>query len=255
MVNKLKKIDIHYSTLLFLLLALLAGMFKNIIILFSIIIMHELGHLIASLIFKYKITKIHIYPYGGMIEYNEDINRPINEDFIIAISGVLLQSIYYFIIYFLYKNYIIRENVFIIFCNYHFSILLFNLLPIYPLDGIKIINLILNKLFPYKLSHILSIIISIILVIIFLIYNNSNNCILMGMLLLQKIYDEIKNHKYLFNKFLVERYLNNYRFKKYKYIKKYNLKNMYRDYNHVFFINNQYISEKKALNLRFKIDI
>lgn len=255
MVNNLKKVDIHYTTIISLLIYILAGMFKDITILFSIIIIHELGHLITSKILKYKINKIYIYPYGGMIEYNDIINRPLKHEFLVAISGLILQSIYYFIILFLYNDYVIRETIFVIFCNYHFGILFFNLLPIYPLDGAKIINIILNKIFPYKTSHIISIIISLITIIVLLTLNLTINNFLISILLLYKTIIEIKHHKYLFNKFLIERYINNYKFKKYKYIKEYNLNKMYKDCNHVFFINNIYITEKKALNLKFKIDL
>lgn len=251
----MKKIDIHYTTLLFFLLSIFAGLFKDVLILFSIIIIHELGHLLASIIFKYKITKIHIYPYGGMIEYCEDINRPIRQDFIVAISGILVQSIYYFLICLLYNNYIISQNTFVIFCNYHFSILLFNLLPIYPLDGSKLLNLFINLFFPYKMSHIISIIISIFLIILLLIFNININGMLIMVLLIQKVYIEIRNHKFLFNKFLLERYINSYNFNKYKYIKSYKLSKMFRDYKHIFLLNNNQINEKKALKLKFKIDL
>ncbi len=251
----MKKISIHYTTLLFLFLSLIAGMFKDMLILYSIIIIHEIGHIIPSIIFKYKIKKINIYPYGGMIEYNEDINRPLIEDFIISISGIIMQSLYYFFICFLYSNYIIREYTFVIFCNYHFSILIFNMLPIYPLDGSKIANIIFNKFFPYKLSHMISILLSIIILIVMLIYNNTINFYLISALLIHRIYIEYKNHKLLFNKFLLERYINTYKFNKHKYINNYKFNKMYRDYNHTFIVGNKKISEKNALKFKYKIDL
>ena len=209
-----------------------------------------------SIILKYNIVKIRIYPYGGIIEYNELLNRPINYDILIALSGIFMQSIYYFIVYILYLNHIIREITFITFCNYHYSILFFNLLPIYPLDGSKILNLSINKILPFKLSHILSIIISIIIFILLLVFNYNNlNYIFISLLLLEKIIKEIKDHKYIFNKFLLERYINNFKFKKIKFIKDYKFNKMYKYHRHIFKIEGEYIPEKKVLKSRFKIDL
>ena len=58
------------------------------------------------------------------------------------------------------------------FYEYNLYILLFNLLPIFPLDGSKIFNLFLNQLFSFKKSHIYSIILSIIMLSFFLFQKN-----------------------------------------------------------------------------------
>lgn len=47
--------------------------------------------------------------------------------------------------------------------------LIFNLLPIYPLDGAKIVNLILSKYFSFNIANYISIVISLITVIFFCI--------------------------------------------------------------------------------------
>ena len=70
------------------------GYFKIYIILMFILIIHELGHIIASLYFKWKIDKIIILPFGCLIKYNELINRPIKEEFIIAIMGIIFQILF-----------------------------------------------------------------------------------------------------------------------------------------------------------------
>ena len=45
---------------------------------------------------------------------------------------------------------------YILFKNYHYTLLCFNLLPIYPLDGGRILNCIINYLLPYKKGNKLS---------------------------------------------------------------------------------------------------
>lgn len=60
----------------------------------------------------------------------------------------------------------------------------------------------------------------------------------------------LKRQDYLFNKFLLERYLNNYNFKKIKIIN--NKNNMYKDKRHMLKDKNKYILEKDYLKERFK---
>ena len=52
--------------------------------------------------------------------------------------------------------------------TYHYGILAFNLLPIYPLDGGKLLNIMLNNFMPYKISFKTSIIISYLFIVIYL---------------------------------------------------------------------------------------
>ena len=124
--------------ILLLLIIILTGNFNNFLLYFSIIFIHELGHLTMGLIFGWKIDNISFYPYGGVTKFNEDINRPLKEELLILLMGPLTQIIYYLIII----NFISLRNI-NIFRYYHYSILIFNLLPIYPLDGGKILNIFL----------------------------------------------------------------------------------------------------------------
>ena len=121
----------------------------------------------------------------------------------------------------------------------------FNFLPILPLDGGKLINIILDKIFSYKLSFKISIIISIIFTLIFLISKRTYLSLLLTIFLIKCIIIEINNLKYKYNKFVLERYLNNYNFKRIKIIN--NINNLKRDNYHI--INN--MLEKKYLRKLF----
>ena len=214
----------------------LTGNFKNFVIFSSIIIIHELGHIIGALIFKWKIDKIILLPFGGITIFKENIDKSLKEEFIIAILGPLFQITFYL----LYKN-----NQ--IFNYYNIAILLFNLLPIYPLDGSKIFNILFNLFFPYKLSHILSIVLSFIFIILLVIYKIDLSLILIFIIV--ELFKEILKHKYYFNKFLLERYLNNFNYKKHKVIK--NIKSMKKQTMHIFKINNKFYTEKEIIKELF----
>ena len=60
--NILNKFYIHPLSYILLLLLILTGSFKETLIVFFIIIVHESGHLLSSKIFKWKLDKIVIYP-------------------------------------------------------------------------------------------------------------------------------------------------------------------------------------------------
>ena len=196
----LSKIEFHYTFIIIALGFVLAGYFSNLIVFTSVIIIHELGHIITGLHFKYKLDKVIIYPYGGMTKFNTIINTNINKDILVAISGVIVQSIYFILITILYTKGYIREYIYNLFTIYNKSILLFNILPIIPLDGSKIINLILSKYLYYNLSNKLTIIISFITIIIILItriYEYNYSFIIILGLLMKNIYDFYKNLEYI----------------------------------------------------------
>ena len=144
------KIEFHYTYIIIAIGFILTGYFSNLIIFTSIIIIHELGHYIIAKINKLNPEKIIIYPFGGITRMNNLVNTPISKELEVALSGILFQSIYYLIIVTLYDNNLIRDYIFNIYTTYHYSILIFNILPIHPLDGSIILNLLISKHLPYK---------------------------------------------------------------------------------------------------------
>ena len=247
------KVEFHYTYSIIAISFILTGYFSNLLIFTSIIFIHELGHYLVAKKNNLNPEKIVIYPFGGITKLNIPINTKISKELLVAISGVIFQSIYYLIILFLYKNNIIRTYIFDIFKNYHYSILFFNLLPIHPLDGSKLINLIISKFFPYKLTLKLTIIISIITAIVVIkinYYKFNYTTILIITIIVDNIIKYSKNINYYFNKFLLERYLYKYRFPKNKNINK--IDNMYKEKYHIIKENNHYLTEKEYLKRRFK---
>ena len=247
------KIAFHYTYLIVAISFIITGYFTNFIVFTSIIIIHELGHYIVAKLNKLNPQKITLYPFGGITKMNMLVNTKIEKELAVAISGIIFQTIYYLIVFILYKNNLVREYVFNIYKQYHYNILIFNLLPIYPLDGMNILNLMLSKFLPFKKTLWLNIIISIITVIIILKINyycfNYTTIIIISIIIdnLIKFY---RNIDYLFNKFLLERYLYNMHFKRVKEIPK--ISDMYKDKYHVFKENKTYLTEKQILLRRFK---
>ena len=239
--NIFKKINVDSSFYFFIILSCLSANFENFILFLSVIIVHELGHVFMGLILGWELDKICLYPYGGITKFNEDINRRLIEELLVILSGPFLQLCYFFVGYFLFENYF--------FNYYNLSILIFNLIPIYPLDGGKILNIVLSYFLSFRFSYYLSIGISFIISFLFICYlimnNYTFNIILMFIIVLSKVIIELRKRNYYFNKFLLERYLNRYNFKKTKSIS--SIKKMMRDKRHIIFFNNKYYTEKEYL--------
>lgn len=221
---------------------MITGNFKGFLIFTIITLVHELGHIGTALYYKWNIEKVILLPFGALTVFHEKINRPLKEEFMILIMGPLIQIVFTIIILLFTHN----QD----FQTYSNLILFFNLLPIYPLDGSKLLNIILNKITSFKKSHLLTIYISF-LTILFLCIKSNLNLILLLILafVLVKLIDEIKNHHNLFNLFLLERLNNDFDFKKRKTIN--NIKQMKRDYKHTIYQNNKYHTEKEILRKRF----
>ena len=248
MKNILNKIEFHYTYIIMAFGLVITGHFVNLIIFTSLIIIHEMGHIIISKILSYKIDKVIIYPYGGFVKLNTKINTKIENDLLVAISGIIMQSIYFGIIFFLYRNGIVREYIYSLFLLYHKSMLIFNLLPIYPLDGAKIVNLILSKYFSFNIANYISIVISLITVVFFLysdIYENNYSIILVIGVLMQNIYKFYKDISYIYNRFILERYLFKFNYKDKKVIK--NINKMYKNREHLFNDKGKLINEKEYI--------
>jgi len=246
----MKIIKINSLTLYFLLVFFLCGYIKQGIIIFLIVLVHELGHVCAAQFYKYKVIDITIYPFGGITKLEKDINTPIKNELVIAIFGIVFQIILMLWVMFIPLTPYTKELVF----KYNLSIMLFNILPIIPLDGSLILKSILNKFFSFKTSFYLYIINSVIMVMIYFISNywfNLNNYLIIT-LFLYKIVMEIKNYKYVHNKFLLERYLKKYNFKNIS-TKEGNLDILRLDTYQYFKNKDKIVSEKEKLRERFDI--
>ena len=120
---------------------------------------HELGHLLAGLLMGMKPEKIELMPFGVSISFKikiEEYNKKIKKGnilelkkIIVALAGPITNLIIIFLIDKL--NIDILKSLTIIYTN--LIIMIFNLLPIYPLDGGRILKGILHINFGKRKSE------------------------------------------------------------------------------------------------------
>lgn len=179
------KVKLHYSLLGILLIFIFSGLYIEILLFFLVIILHECGHITALKLFKQKINTFNITIVGGILDVEyKDLN--ILKEMIISLSGVAVNSLILIILRYL-------DNVYYqdILINYNQLLIVFNLLPIYPLDGYRFFEALLKvRNEPFKEQKLLNYIsmitltitfslavyyfksISIVVVFSFLVYHN-----------------------------------------------------------------------------------
>ncbi|CDE90783.1 peptidase M50 [Clostridium sp. CAG:389] len=135
-------------------------------------LIHELGHLLAGLLLGMKPEKIELMPFGVSISFKikvEEYNKKIKKGnlleikkILVAIAGPLTNFIIILITNSLKID--IFKGLIIIYTN--FLIMIFNLLPIYPLDGGRVLKGILHINFGIRKSELYTNIISKVMVAI-----------------------------------------------------------------------------------------
>lgn len=175
------------------------------------------------------------------------LNTSIIKEIIILIMGPVFQGLAYFILLKIMPDQI--ESIKL----YHYSILIFNLLPVYPLDGGKLVNLFFSLKFSFKNSFYLEILISYLMVFLLILVNRENiniNLVIIVIFLLYKITKEYKQIELFYNKFLLERYINKYNFKHSIIIN--NINKFHRNKRHLLKTANKYYLEEEILKKIYK---
>ena len=235
---------IHIFTYLLFLICMFTGQFKLFITFLIIVLFHEFGHVFGSILTHTKIKKIIILPFGGLTILKYPLNIKLLNEFLIVIMGPIFQVILYVLLKD-YNLYYFKEiNIFL---------MIFNMLPIIPLDGYRILNLILNKFTCFRISLYISSYISfifLILNIIILMFYKNFILIITLFFLMYKTIHEYRIINYVYNKFLYERYSKGLIFNKRKKIS--DIKKMYRDYSHLIYYDYRFYSEKEMLDKYYK---
>lgn len=208
--NSFPEIQLHPLFLLFATVAILSGAFVELITIVVIVIIHECGHYVAARSFSWRIRRMYMWIFGAVMETEEHGVRSIREEAIVVLAGPF-QHIWMYGIAWLFQYYewlppTVIQGIFF----YNTIILVFNLLPIWPLDGGKMVYLLLTYVWPYQKGYQNTLIISSlscisICVVVCIWYSFHMQWIFMMMFLLLEIWREWKNKSYVYMRFLLHR--------------------------------------------------
>lgn len=156
------KLKVSWLWCLFLLFAIYTNTTKTLCYIFLMLSVHEGMHVLAGYIFHYPVEKIIIYPFGVCAQMEYIGYGNIAKELLIVVAGpsVHLLFPYFFrwlaaasVISYPYMEYLQMLNM---------SIFIFNILPIYPLDGGRIIQCLAHSVLPFRKAQISTLLISVI---------------------------------------------------------------------------------------------
>jgi stage IV sporulation protein FB len=159
---------LHPLFTMMLLLAAITGHFLEIITIFGIVLIHELGHAAAAKHFGWRLREVQLTPFGGVAVTDEDGSIPAKEEAVVAMAGPAMNAVMIAFAYALEAAGIWTQAWTAYFVQANATILLFNLVPVLPLDGGKLLRVSLGYVLPYyktlKLTAFWSMLVSGVLV-------------------------------------------------------------------------------------------
>lgn len=186
----------------------ITGHFWEIAIAFFIVLVHECGHGFAAYKFGWHIEQIQLLPFGGVAKVEHASDRPMREEWLVILAGPL-QHLWLPLVSFSLSltPFWSAENQ-QLFLNYNAMIFFFNLFPIWPLDGGKLLQLILLKIYPFKKACEMALTLSIAMLILLTVimvtfFPFTLNFLLIGLFLAAAIYKEWKARSFVFIRFLL----------------------------------------------------
>lgn len=120
------------------------------VILISIIFIHELSHGIAAMILGIKIREIQLLPFGGVIKLDKNLSFTLGEEIFISAAGPISNMVLSATVFFLkeYFGWVSSDLDFVFYSSLMIGI--FNLIPALPLDGGRIFRSMLSFFISYK---------------------------------------------------------------------------------------------------------
>jgi len=174
MKNSLPRITINWVLVPTVVLVLLSGRYKPFFIFFLLSFIHELGHVLMANYLKFKVSKIEILPFGFQASIEGMKYHKSNKELLVAIAGPCMFFINRILINFLFEigflSYVAKINAY----EANLLILIFNLLPIYPLDGSIIVKCLFDKFFSKKKSMYLVCFISFNMFLLLIVATSHN---------------------------------------------------------------------------------
>ncbi len=143
------RLRIHPLFTLLMFMSVVTGHYVEIVTLFSIVILHEAGHVAAAKYYDWRLREIQLTPFGGVVLADEEGSKPAKEEAIIALAGPVVNVLLVLLAYGLQWFGVWSDRWTQYFVEANLTLMVFNLLPILPLDGGRIVQAFISFKFPY----------------------------------------------------------------------------------------------------------
>lgn len=121
---------------------------QSLVISFISILIHEFSHIVLAMMKGSKFNNFQMHIYGARVDLLDVDELNYKEKLLIYIAGPLANICIVFI--FMLINYYVRIEIYESIVTINIGLAIFNLLPAYPLDGARILEIILSRKMLYK---------------------------------------------------------------------------------------------------------
>ncbi|EES73050.1 peptidase, M50 family [Paenibacillus sp. oral taxon 786 str. D14] len=208
-------ISFHPFFVIIMLMSVLTGHFLELLALFTIVFVHEMGHVFAARMYDIKVLSVQMLPFGGVAVMEDAGDLTAGREMVIALAGPLQNLLLIGASLLLHAVGIWDGPFLSYFIQSNLLIALFNLLPILPLDGGKISQALCSLVMPYYATLLWSYRISLLFSALLVAYSflplwlglggMQLNLLLIGLFLLYSNLTDYRNIPYRFIRFLVNR--------------------------------------------------
>jgi len=193
--------------------SVITGQFAELAVLFCIVLIHELGHVAAATGFGWKVREVQLLPFGGVAVVEQRGVPPLWQELAVSLAGPLQNGIMMLASALLMELGVWSGPWGHFFLQANMLIALFNLLPVLPLDGGKVMQAFLDLMLPYYRSLTAGAWISLAMsafIVLWSVWRAGSsgiqlNLLMIGIFLLYSNWMGLKHIPYQFVKFLAFR--------------------------------------------------
>lgn len=138
--------DVHVNPFFVLVLLMYAsvGLFFETLLAFWIVILHELAHIVVAGGLGFKVEKVELLPFGGVIQFDRSFAETQRAEIAIALAGPFHNLTFAVLAFVLLKAGIIPSGFGKFVFELNLAMGFFNLLPAIPLDGGRVFRAVLS---------------------------------------------------------------------------------------------------------------
>lgn len=196
------KINFKPLFIIYVFLCIYFEWFNDIFYYIVAVVLHEYGHMLVAKFLGYNCYGITFDLYGAEVHSNNNFKR--KDDIVISLAGPIVNVLLIMLTVCLWWLFPSTYNFTHSFLTCNIFVMLFNLLPIYPLDGGRIIIAILNKKIKksklLKISSYICIVAGILFFSLFIVsifYIVNFNFLFIGMFLFVNGVICVRNYKFI----------------------------------------------------------
>ncbi|GAB6173225.1 M50 family metallopeptidase [Paradesulfitobacterium aromaticivorans] len=139
------QVRIHPSLLIMLALFGVLGLLAQALMVFALVLGHEVAHLLAARAFGFKVIGLELFPYGGTAYFDDLFEGRKWEESMMALAGPFFNLILLFAAQFGRWEGLLSGAWAEDFVRFNLYLAAFNLLPILPLDGGRVVRAVLAE--------------------------------------------------------------------------------------------------------------